>query len=84
MHFTLKTNSLRRSDLDEFVKCYKPENRHQRKAIWSDKKPNGRWRSYNYDELVSRDKAGLGILGSGRYCLTFPNGGYLGRFFTLA
>jgi type I restriction enzyme M protein len=74
MHFTLKTNPLQRSDLDEFVKCYNPENRHQRKATW---KPSpspqpspargegvgnqGRWRSYNYDELVSRDKASLDI-----------------------
>ncbi len=61
MHFTLKTNSLQRVDLDEFVKCYNPENRHQRKATWSEKKPDGRWRSYNYDELVSRDKASLDI-----------------------
>ncbi len=32
MHFTLKTNPLQRADLDEFEKCYNPENRHQRKA----------------------------------------------------
>ncbi len=94
MHFTLKTSSLQRSDLDEFVKNYNPENRHQRKAIWKDspspqpspargegekklRKPDpspqssprkgedggneGRWRSYTYDELISRDKASLDI-----------------------
>ena len=61
MHFTLKTNSLQRSDLDEFVKYYNPENRHQRKATWTEKKADGRWPSYNYDELVSRDKASLDI-----------------------
>jgi type I restriction enzyme M protein len=74
MHFTLKTNSLQRTDLDEFVKCYNPDNRHQRKATWkaspspqpSPRKGEGvgnegRWRSYNYDELVSRDKASLDI-----------------------
>jgi type I restriction enzyme M protein len=61
MHFTLKTNPLQRSDLDEFVKSYNPENRHQRRATWSEKKADGRWRSYNYDELVSRDKASLDI-----------------------
>ena len=76
MHFTLKTSSLQRSDLDEFVKNYNPENRHQRKATWKEKaapspQPSprkgegvgneGRWRSYNYDELVSRDKASLDI-----------------------
>ncbi len=35
-HFTLKTGPLKREDLDEFVKCYNPENRHQRKATWSE------------------------------------------------
>jgi type I restriction enzyme M protein len=37
IHFTLKTDPLKREDLDEFVKCYNPENRHSRKATWSDK-----------------------------------------------
>jgi hypothetical protein len=130
LHFTLKTNSLQRSDLDEFVACYFGLNgsktnppsvpplakggglldRHQRKATWKpspshpalahtlvnagrrpqphedspspllplpsrerirgegasssgeEGKNEGRWRSYNYDELVSRDKASLDIL----------------------
>ncbi len=61
MHFTLKTNPLKREDLDEFVKCYNPENRHTRKETWSDKTPDGRWRAYSYDELVNRDKASLDI-----------------------
>jgi type I restriction enzyme M protein len=33
--FTLKTNRLDRPDLDEFVACYRPENRHERTATWS-------------------------------------------------
>ena len=60
-HFTLKTNTLKRSDLDEFVACYNPENRHKRKATWSEKNPDGRWRSYSYEELVQRDKHNLDI-----------------------
>lgn len=36
MHFTLKTNPLKREDLDEFVKCYNPENRHDRQPTWSE------------------------------------------------
>lgn len=60
-HFTLKTNPLKREDLDEFVKCYNPANRHTRKPTWSEKEPNGRWRSYDYDELIARDKASLDI-----------------------
>jgi type I restriction enzyme M protein len=60
-HFTLKTNPLKRDDLDEFVKCHNPANRHERKATWSEKKPDGRWRAYAYDELITRDKASLDI-----------------------
>jgi type I restriction enzyme M protein len=36
-HFTLKTNPLKRSDLDDFVACYHSENRHERKPTWSEK-----------------------------------------------
>ncbi len=36
-------------------------NRHTRKATWSDKKPDVRWRAYDYDELIARDKASLDI-----------------------
>lgn len=61
MHFTLKTNPLQRPDLDEFVACYNPANRHQRKATWTEATPDGRWRAYPYDELVARDKASLDI-----------------------
>jgi len=59
--FTLKTNPLKREDLDEFVKCYNPENRQHRKATWSEKNPGGRWRSFDYEELINRDKASLDI-----------------------
>jgi type I restriction enzyme M protein len=59
--FTLKTNPLRRADLDEFVACYHPENRHDRRETWSEATPEGRWRRYGYDELVARDKASLDI-----------------------
>ncbi len=59
--FTLKTNPLKREDLDEFVKCYNSENRHTRKPTWSEKKPDGRWRAFDYDELINRDKASLDI-----------------------
>lgn len=61
MSFTLKTNPLSRDDLDEFVKCYNPENRHERKETWSDESPEGRWRMFPYEELAGRDKANLDI-----------------------
>jgi len=60
-HFTLKTAPLQRSDLDEFVLCYNPENREDRTETWSEANPDGRWRNYGYDELIARDKANLDI-----------------------
>jgi type I restriction enzyme M protein len=53
-HFTLRTNPLRREDLDDFVACYNPENRHQRQE-------SERFRPFDYDEVVKRDKASLDI-----------------------
>jgi len=61
MHFTLKTNPLTREHLDDFVKCYKPANRHRRKATWSEDNTDGRWRCFDYDELIKRDKVNLDI-----------------------
>src|SRR5581483_7520470 len=60
-HFTLKTNPLKRGDLDEFVACYRPGEQKARKATWSEKQPEGRWRAYTYEELVRRDKCSLDI-----------------------
>jgi type I restriction enzyme M protein len=60
--FTLKQRRMVRSDLDEFVECYHPENRNQRKPTWDEKKnPEGRWRMFTYEELVARDKCSLDI-----------------------
>jgi type I restriction enzyme M protein len=59
--FTLKQNPLSRGDLDEFVACYHPANRHQRTPTWSDATPDGRWRAYPYEQLIARDKANLDI-----------------------
>ena len=62
MHFTQKTNPLKRADLDEFVACYKPGKRHNRKPTWdAEKSADGRWRSFGLDELLKRDKVNLDI-----------------------
>ena len=53
-HFTLKTNPLKRTDLDDFVACYNPENRHERKET-------ERFKSFAYDDLIKRDKVSLDI-----------------------
>ena len=60
-HFTLKTNPLKRADLDEFVRLYNPANRHDRAPTWSAEQPEGRWRAYDQAELLARDKASLDI-----------------------
>src|SRR5690349_19457797 len=47
---TLKTRALTRADLDDFVACHNPDNRH-------DRAETERFRPFSYDELVARDKA---------------------------
>ncbi len=59
--FTLKTNALKREDLDEFVEVFKPGATQNRKPIWSEKKPEGRWRAFGIEELLARDKVSLDI-----------------------
>jgi type I restriction enzyme M protein len=59
--FSLKQKPLSRADLDEFVACYHPENRHERQATWSEINPQGPWRAYALDELMARDKVNLDI-----------------------
>ncbi len=61
IHFTLKKNPMQKTDLQEFIDCYNPDNRHKRKATWSEDNPEGRWRKFTYDELVARDKTSLDI-----------------------
>jgi type I restriction enzyme M protein len=61
MHFTLKTKRMTRTDLAEFVECYRPGDRHKRKATWSEKSPEGRWRPYGYDEILAPDKVSLDL-----------------------
>lgn len=54
-HFTLKTNPLKRADLDDFVSCYQPGKITKRKET-------ERFKKFTYDEIISRDKANLDIL----------------------
>ena len=61
MNFTLKTNPLRYEHLQEFIACYNPNNRFDRKPTWSEDNPDGRWRCFTYDEIMQRDKVNLDI-----------------------
>lgn len=48
-------------DLAEFVKCYNPENRHERTETWSEDNPDGRWRRFNVKDILERDKTSLDL-----------------------
>ena len=54
LHFTLKENTLKRSDLDDFVACYNPKSRTERKE-------SERFKAFTYEDLTKRDKANLDI-----------------------
>jgi type I restriction enzyme M protein len=59
---TLKKSPLKFDDLQDFIKCYNPENRHKRKETWHpEKNPEGRWRKFTYEEIINRDKTSLDI-----------------------
>jgi type I restriction enzyme M protein len=59
---TLKKSPLKFEDLRDFIDCYNPGNRHKREEKWHpETNPEGRWRKFTYDEIVSRDKTSLDI-----------------------
>ena len=58
---TLKQRPMRLEDLQDFIKCYNPTNRHKRKATWSEKNQEGRWRKFKYKDIIARDKTNLDI-----------------------
>ena len=55
---TLKQKPLRFEDLEEFVSLYHSSDRTE---IWSESNPDGRWRKFSIDEIVSREKINLDI-----------------------
>ena len=60
-HFTLKKSPMTFEDLQEFIECYNPQNRHDRKETWSESNPDGRFRRFTIDEILARDKTSLDI-----------------------
>lgn len=54
IHFTLKNRAMKKDDLDDFIQCYNPDNRHERVET-------ERFKVFTYDELMARDKANLDI-----------------------
>ncbi|MDO5509496.1 MAG: class I SAM-dependent DNA methyltransferase [Weeksellaceae bacterium] len=58
---TLKKNPLHFDHLQDFIKCYNPENRNKRTETWNEANPEGRWRKFTYNEIIERDKTNLDI-----------------------
>lgn len=61
IHHTLKKNPLKLEDIKDFINCYNPRNRHKRKETWSETNLEGRWRKFEYDDIIARDKTSLDI-----------------------
>ncbi len=62
IHHTLKKKPLRFEDLQEFITCYNPANRHKRSETWNEQSnPEGRWRKFSYEQIIARDKTSLDI-----------------------
>lgn len=59
IHFTLKQHPMTYGDLEDFIKCYNPQNRHQREETWSEDNLDGRWRKFGIEEILVRDKTSL-------------------------
>jgi type I restriction enzyme M protein len=58
---TLATRPIQREDLDDFVACFHADDLTARRETWSKDNPNGRWKKFTYDEIISRDKTNLDI-----------------------
>ena len=61
VHHTLKKKPLRDEHLRDFIDCYRPGDRHNRRETWSENNPEGRWRRYSREEILQRDKTSLDI-----------------------
>ena len=62
VHRTLKQKPMRFEHLAEFIECYNPSNGQKREGTQDEEEnPDGRWRSYSYDELMARDKTSLDL-----------------------
>lgn len=62
VHHTLKQNPLKESDLDDFVACFNPSNRHKRVETYNARtNPEGRWRKFTYNQILEQAKTSLHI-----------------------
>ncbi len=62
-HFTLKQHPMSDVDLEDFIRCYHPENRYERTETYSVENPDGRFRKFIIDEIIEGDKTSLNFFG---------------------
>ena len=59
---TLVTKKMTRANLDDFVACYNAHNIDARQETFdAESNPNGRWRKYDVEDILRRDKTSLDI-----------------------
>ena len=61
VYFTLKQHPMTYADLQDYIRCYNPENRHERYETRSEENPDGRWSKYKVNDILERDKTSLDI-----------------------
>ena len=49
------------ADLQDYIRCYNPKNRHERYETRSEENPDGRWSKYKVNDILERDKTSLDI-----------------------
>lgn len=60
-HFTLKQNAIKRSDFDEFVDLPTSQAQSTSGRQPGQLRPDGRWRCFEYEDLLKRDKLSLDL-----------------------
>lgn len=61
VHHTPKNNPINFEHLLEFVNCFMPGKEDKRKQNWSEHNQSGRWRAYNHEDILLRDKVNMDI-----------------------
>ncbi|TKC01406.1 type I restriction-modification system subunit M [Pedobacter cryotolerans] len=62
VHHTLKKHQLQYEHLKDFINSYHLADRNKSNDVWNEiDNITGRWRSYNYEDIISREKSNFDI-----------------------
>lgn len=62
MTFNTQENPVEIKRLKDFIECYNPTNRHKRTETFNaETNPDGQWRKFTHEEIISRDKTSLDV-----------------------